>query len=32
VIRGVFRYGGVPAPCMPGSYNDHDDLVFSMLP
>ena len=32
VIRGVFRYGGAAAPCVPGSYNDHDDLVFSMLP
>ncbi|MGB8932487.1 MAG: hypothetical protein WCC48_14690 [Anaeromyxobacteraceae bacterium] len=32
VIRGVFRYSGASAPCVPGSYNDHDDLVFSMLP
>lgn len=28
-IRGVFRYGGTAAPCVTGSFNDHDDLVFS---
>ncbi|MCE9672139.1 Ig-like domain-containing protein [Myxococcus stipitatus] len=28
-IRGVFRYGGAAAPCVSGSYNDHDDLVFA---
>ncbi len=31
-IRGVFRYGGRPASCVPGSYNDHDDLVFATDP
>jgi subtilisin family serine protease len=31
-IRGVFRFGGTPAPCVPGSYNDHDDLVFATIP
>lgn len=31
-IRGVFRYGGGAAPCVPGSYNDHDDLVFAADP
>jgi aqualysin 1 len=29
-LRGVFRYQGTPGPCVPGSYNDHDDLVFSV--
>jgi leucyl aminopeptidase len=29
VIRGVFRYGGSPGPCVSGSYNDHDDLIFA---
>jgi subtilisin family serine protease len=28
-IRGVFRYLGAAAPCAPGSFNDHDDLVFA---
>jgi hypothetical protein len=32
VIRGAFRYGGSAAPCNPGSYNDHDDLVFATSP
>lgn len=31
-IRGIFRYGGAPAACVPGSYNDHDDLVFAADP
>jgi hypothetical protein len=31
-IRAVLRYGGVPAACVPGSYNDHDDLVFAADP
>jgi hypothetical protein len=28
-IRGRFRYGGSPAPCGAGLYDDHDDLVFA---
>jgi leucyl aminopeptidase len=31
-IRGVFRYGGTAATCVPGSFNDHDDLVFAAAP
>jgi subtilisin family serine protease len=31
-IRGVFRFGGTPAPCVPGSYNDHDDVAFAVIP
>jgi hypothetical protein len=31
-IRGVFRYGGSAAPCAPGSYSDHDDLIFATIP
>ncbi|WP_434391365.1 Ig-like domain-containing protein [Melittangium boletus] len=27
-LRGVFRSGGTAAPCVPGTTNDHDDLVF----
>jgi hypothetical protein len=28
-VRGLFRYGGsATGPCVSGSYNDHDDLVF----
>ncbi len=27
-IRGRFRFGGSPAPCAVGSYDDHDDLAF----
>jgi hypothetical protein len=27
-IRGVFRYGGAAGSCVPGTHNDHDDLVF----
>ncbi|WP_395807598.1 Ig-like domain-containing protein [Archangium minus] len=31
VIRGLFRYGGsATGPCVSGSYNDHDDLVFAV--
>jgi leucyl aminopeptidase len=29
-IRGVFRYGGAAAACGTGSYDDRDDLVFSV--
>ena len=28
-VRGVFRYGGSPAPCPTGAYDEADDLVFS---
>jgi hypothetical protein len=27
-VRARFRYGGSPAACGFGTYNDHDDLVF----
>ena len=27
-IRAQFRYGGSATPCVAGSYNDRDDLVF----
>jgi len=30
VVRAVFRYGGSAGSCVPGSYNDHDDLVFTV--
>jgi subtilisin family serine protease len=31
VVRAKFRYGGNNAsPCLAGSYNDHDDLVFAV--
>jgi hypothetical protein len=30
-VRGVFRYGGSPAPCTTGSYDDHDDVVFPVI-
>jgi leucyl aminopeptidase len=29
-IRGRFRYQGSAAPCGAGSFDDHDDLVFSV--
>ncbi|MGC4118731.1 MAG: Ig-like domain-containing protein [Myxococcales bacterium] len=29
-IRGRFRRNGSPAPCGTGTYDDHDDLVFSV--
>ncbi len=29
-VRAHFRYGGAPAACGAGSYDDHDDLVFSL--
>jgi hypothetical protein len=29
-IRGNLRYLGSPSPCSSGSYNDHDDLAFSV--
>jgi subtilisin family serine protease len=30
-VRAQFRYGGAPSsPCLAGSYNDHDDLVFAV--
>lgn len=31
-VRGVLRYGGSAAACTPGSFNDHDDLVFDVKP
>jgi hypothetical protein len=31
-IRAVLRYGGSAAPCVPGSYSDHDDLIFATVP
>jgi hypothetical protein len=30
-IRGRFRYGGSPAPCGTGAFDDHDDLVFPVV-
>ena len=28
-VRGIFRYSGsASGPCVLGSYDDHDDLVF----
>jgi hypothetical protein len=27
-VRGHFRYGGSPAPCSSGTYDESDDLVF----
>jgi hypothetical protein len=29
-VRGVFRYGGSASPCGSGSYDDRDDLVFTL--
>jgi leucyl aminopeptidase len=29
-VRARFRYGGSPAACGTGSYNDHDDLIFAV--
>lgn len=29
-IRAQLRYGGAPDACNVGSYNDHDDLVFTV--
>jgi hypothetical protein len=30
-IRAVFAYQGqTPAPCIPGIFNDHDDLIFGV--
>ncbi len=29
-IRGVYRSGGSSQACNPGSFNDHDDLVFAV--
>ena len=31
-VRARFRYGGSPASCGAGSYNDQDDLVFAVNP
>jgi subtilisin family serine protease len=31
-VRGVFRQGGLAGACVPGTYNDHDDLVFAAAP
>jgi hypothetical protein len=30
VVRARYRYGGTPAPCGTGSYDDHDDLAFAV--
>ncbi|WP_164017773.1 Ig-like domain-containing protein [Pyxidicoccus trucidator] len=30
-VRGVFRYGSSVGPCVAGSYNDRDDLVFPVV-
>ncbi|GHG73385.1 M20/M25/M40 family metallo-hydrolase [Comamonas sp. JC664] len=30
VVRAIFRVRGSAYPCNPGSYNDHDDLVFAV--
>jgi hypothetical protein len=29
-IRAMYRYGGAPGPCVPGTFNDVDDLVFAV--
>ncbi len=29
-VRANFRYGGGPAPCTGGGYDDHDDLAFAV--
>jgi hypothetical protein len=31
-IRGVFRYGGTRSSCPTGSYDDKDDLIFTVQP
>jgi hypothetical protein len=31
-VRARFRYGGSQAPCGSGDFDDHDDLVFRVLP
>jgi len=28
-VRGMYRYGGAPGPCVAGSFNDVDDLAFA---
>jgi bacterial leucyl aminopeptidase len=29
-VRANFRYNGSASPCSPGSYDDHDDLIFAV--
>ncbi len=29
-VRANFRYNGSASPCSPGTYDDHDDLVFTV--
>ncbi len=31
-VRATVRYGGVPAECTDGPYDDHDDLAFAVKP
>jgi hypothetical protein len=31
-IRGNFRFSSTAGPCTTGSYDDHDDLVFTVSP
>jgi hypothetical protein len=31
-VRAIFRYGGAPAPCATGAFDDHDDLAFAVAP
>jgi hypothetical protein len=30
-VRVSFRYGGNPAPCTTGGFDDHDDLAFAVV-
>ena len=29
-VRAHFHYQGTPNPCLPGGFDDHDDLVFAV--
>ena len=31
-VRARFRYSGVAAPCGSGNFDDHDDLIFPVIP
>src|SRR5207244_9007983 len=31
-VRAHFHYRGTPNPCLPGGFDDHDDLVFAVAP
>jgi hypothetical protein len=31
-VRAHFHYQGTPNPCLPGGFDDHDDLVFAVAP